>query len=336
MRIKDYIKSRIILVVGWFFVYFFTFLIICLSINVMGIKEDLLYAFLFMLLITCMTFYLDYRREKKKVLLLHIYERKPQLLLEEPVRELDSEYMALLQDIYRHYYEKELELQHKQKDYQDFITSWIHDMKIPISVLKMGLEQDTPLRMEEKESFLEELEKMEEYLTKILYFIKIDDFHNDYIPVMVPLHRMVKKELKNFSKVFGYKKIKLHLEPLKEEVLTDEKWTSFIIHQILSNAVKYTNVEGEITISSSQNEKGIYLSFTNTGEGIKKADLTRVFNRGFTGYTGHQENQSTGYGLYLSKNLADKLNHQIFVSSHYGTDTTFTIFFPKVNDYHIH
>ena len=99
MRIKDYIKSRIILVVGWFFVYFFTFLIICLSINVMGIKEDLLYAFLFMLLITCMTFYLDYRREKKKVLLLHIYERKPQLLLEEPVRELDSEYMALLQDI---------------------------------------------------------------------------------------------------------------------------------------------------------------------------------------------------------------------------------------------
>lgn len=121
---------------------------------------------------------------------------------------------------------------------------------------------------------------------------------------------------------------------MKAEIITDEKWFGFIISQILSNALKYTNESGTISIYQIQKENGVALRIKNTGVGIKKGDLKRIFQKGYTGYTGHQENKSTGYGLYLSKVLADKLNLQLTAESNYTKDATFEIFIPQLSDYH--
>lgn len=132
------------------------------------------------------------------------------------------------------------------------------------------------------------------------------------------------KLLRNNSLFFIHKKISLNLEDMNEEILTDEKWTSFIIEQILSNALKYTK-EGSIHIYM----KNQTLYIEDTGIGIKKEDLPRVFEKGFTGTNGRIDKKASGLGLYLVKNICDTLGYPIHIESEVNKGTTVSICFEK-------
>ena len=123
------------------------------------------------------------------------------------------------------------------------------------------------------------------------------------------------------------KKISLDFQPTNYKVLTDEKWLVFVIEQLLSNAIKYTN-KGKISIYPLEDKK---LVIEDTGIGISKEDIPRIFDKGFTGYNGRTDKKATGLGLYLCKNILDKLSHKISIESEVGVKTKVILDLAMVN-----
>lgn len=222
----------------------------------------------------------------------------------------------------------------QKKDYEEFITSWVHQVKTPIAVSRLLIENDSnSLNKDTLSSLEEELEKIENYIEQALYYSKIDDFSKDYLINQVDLDRLIKEAVKKQAKTFINKKINIEIDNIDLEVTTDKKWLSFIIEQILTNSLKYTSQRGKIKIYGIVEDKAQMLTIEDDGIGVRSEDLHRVFDKGFTGYNGRENYKSTGIGLYLSKKLARKLGHDITIESKYGEYTKVTIIFPKLLDY---
>jgi len=219
------------------------------------------------------------------------------------------------------------EIQFKQKEYHDFIISWFHEIKTPISVL--SLMQQTEF---DEKSLGEEIAKIEHYVDQALYYAKLENFHQDYEIVNCNVERIVKEVVKNNSKAFIAKKIRLHLSLHSTVVQSDSKWLQFIVNQLIINSLKYTSNHGEIIISTEDTVKEKRLIIQDTGIGIDQQDLPRIFNRGFTGKNGRIFTKSTGMGLYLAQELSNKLGHYITCTSEENVFTKFVIHFPKNSD----
>ena len=229
-------------------------------------------------------------------------------------------------------HQKEINRLTKAQQYQkDFVDSWVHEIKVPLAGTKLiieSLEDDIP---ERKLYQLEnELKKMNHYVEQVLYFSRIDSFSRDYLLQEYSLEKIINTVIRDNALYFIQNHLTLEFDAEDQKVLTDEKWLIFIVEQILSNSIKYTPVGGTITIGLSKNNLGAWLTITDTGIGIPLEDQRRIFDKGFTGYNGRVDtsHHSTGLGLYLAKNLSEKLGHRLFVESTVGEGTTFKILFP--------
>ncbi len=199
----------------------------------------------------------------------------------------------------------------------DYYTTWVHQIKTPISAMSMILQgEDT----DEHRELSSELFRIEQYVEMILCYFRLDSNSSDFVFKQYNLDKIIRNTIRKFAPQFIRKRIKLQYEPTNITVLTDEKWLSFIIEQILSNAVKYTET-GKITITVQDK----ILQIQDTGIGIAAEDLPRIFEKNFTGYNGRANKKSTGLGLYLSKKAADKLSHKISVESTIGKGSVFYV-----------
>jgi len=202
-----------------------------------------------------------------------------------------------------------------RSDSIEYYMTWAHQIKTPISVMRVILQsEDTP----EHEELLFELFRIEQYVEMVLSYFRLDSTANDFVIQEYDLNDIIKQVIRKHAPQFIRKQIRLVYNGTGVNVLTDEKWLCFIIEQILSNAIKYTT-GGVVTISVDKNK---ILSVTDTGIGIAPEDIPRIFERGFTGYNGRADKKSTGLGLYLCKRAADKLSHTISVQSEAGKGTT--------------
>lgn len=150
---------------------------------------------------------------------------------------------------------------------------------------------------------------------------------NDFVLKEYDLDNIIRQAVRKYAPLFIRKKISLDFQPTNYKVLTDEKWLVFVIEQLLSNAIKYTN-KGKISIYSLENKK---LVIEDTGIGISKEDIPRIFDKGFTGYNGRTDKKATGLGLYLCKNILDKLSHKISIESEVGVKTKVILDLAMVN-----
>lgn len=219
------------------------------------------------------------------------------------------------------------EAQAKQKEYYDFIVSWFHEIKTPISVLRLMQQTEVDPRGVE-----EEVSRIEHYVDQALYYAKLDSFNQDYEIVSCDLEPLVKDAVKAHAKSFIARKVRIRLDLPRTTVQSDPKWLLFIVNQLLSNGLKYTGENGEIRISSRVTQDEKQLIIRDDGIGIESKDLPRVFNRGFTGANGRTHSKSTGMGLYLAQELSKKLGHYLTCESVVGEYTEFTIHFPKNHD----
>jgi signal transduction histidine kinase len=225
-------------------------------------------------------------------------------------------------------------LHEQKKEYEEFITSWVHQVKTPIAVSRLLIENNSSSPCKDTlDSMEEELDKIENYIEQELYYSKIDDFSKDYLINEIELNKLIKEAVKKQAKTFINKKITIEIENTDLIVTTDKKWLLFILDQVLSNSLKYTFIGGQIRIYGLIEDKVQKLVIEDNGIGIKPEDLDRVFDKGFTGYNGRENYKATGIGLYLSKKLARKLGHHMCVESKYGEYTKLTIIFPKSMDY---
>lgn len=225
-------------------------------------------------------------------------------------------------------------LHEQKKEYEEFITSWVHQVKTPIAVGRLLIENNSSSQNKDiLYSIEEELDKIENYIEQVLYYSKIADFSKDYLINELELNRLVKEAVKKQAKTFINKKITIEIENTDLMVTTDKKWLLFILDQVLSNSLKYTSTGGQIRVYGLNEDKVQKLVIEDNGIGIKPEDLDRVFDKGFTGYNGRENYKATGIGLYLSKKLARKLGHDMYIESKYGKYTKLTIIFPKNMDY---
>ncbi len=208
----------------------------------------------------------------------------------------------------------------------DFITRWVHDIKVPISALYLLAENfsgDEAQKLEIQIAFIEQ------HTQKALYHIKSNSFEDDFQISKTDTMKIITTALKQYAVFFAQKKIALDLSEESFEVLTDEKWSGYIVSQFLSNAVKHTPQGGSIAIKTLEQNGRVLVCIRNTGQGIEPEYLEQVFSRGFTGGSKRSCSFSTGYGLYLSKKLADRMGHEVFAASHPGEYAEFCLALSK-------
>ena len=217
----------------------------------------------------------------------------------------------------------------------DYITKWVHEIKIPLSVCELVVDKIEELDLSEQ--LILEFNRIKFLIDQVLYTSRASSYSEDLQVSEINIQSIVKEVIKRNSVFFISKNINLKLDKnINHDVITDEKWLSYIIDQLLNNACKYVPCNGEITIYARDEENAVKLYVEDNGIGIKKKDINRIFDRGFTGENGRNSTKSTGMGLYLSKKMAHKLNHDIYVESEEGKGTRFTICFYKLSDYFRH
>ncbi|MDQ0917903.1 ATP-binding protein [Paenibacillus sp. V4I5] len=252
----------------------------------------------------------------------------------EPQNTTQELYLNLLNQLYLEQSNGTLKLQGEIKDHQDFILSWIHEVKLPIAASRLIMENRAGKTAEYLVDKLEdELSKIDSSVEQALYYSRIDSFSRDYFITDVPLPIIVKESVKKVAKLFINKRIRPNMEELSHSVNSDSKWLFYIVNQVVANSLTYTEDGGSITFLSEEDEQEKRLLIQDTGIGIKSADLRRVFDKGFTGSIGRTHSKSTGMGLYLAKQMALKLGHDLSIQSSEGQGTTLIIHFPKVRNY---
>lgn len=202
------------------------------------------------------------------------------------------------------------------EDSKDYFTLWVHQIKTPISVLDMLLKDDTP----EMRACRIELFRIEQYVDMVLNYFRLGSDSKDLAYKEIELDSLIKSCIRKYAPLFINKKLKMSYEPASFKILTDEKWLSFIIEQLLSNAVKYTN-EGTVSIKVTDNA----IKISDTGIGIRSEDLPRIFEKGYTGFNGRSGSKSSGLGLYLCSMAAKRLSLKLSVTSEAGIGSEFTI-----------
>lgn len=204
---------------------------------------------------------------------------------------------------------KELGIQFQnRKDMMEYYSVWVHQIKTPIAAMHLLIsDMDNSGTKELKRQLFE----IEEYVEMALSYMRISSESTDYVIVNQQVDSIVREAIRKYSKTFIYKKISLKYDGISYKAVTDKKWLGFVIGQIISNALKYTKTGGTISIYMQDNK----IVIEDTGIGISKEDIPRVFEKGYTGYNGHDNRHSSGIGLYLSKVILTRLSHTIDIES---------------------
>ncbi len=205
----------------------------------------------------------------------------------------------------------------QRQDMVDYYTAWVHQIKTPIAVMKLKLSDDTP----EHRSLSAELRRIEQYAEMALQYIRIGSETNDLVIREYKLDELIREAVRKQAEQFVEKRLRLDYTPTDATVVTDRKWFSCILDQLLSNAVKYTPEGGTVTISFADG----LLTVSDTGIGIAPEDLPRIFEMGYTGANGRLEQASSGLGLYLAKKAADLLMITLRAKSTVGEGSVFIL-----------
>ena len=212
------------------------------------------------------------------------------------------------------------------KDMEQYYNIWVHQIKTPISGMNVLLQSMEPT--EEVGELQNQLFSVEQYVDMALQYQRIKTNGNDFCFEEVSLNKVIRENIRKHAKLFISKKLAVKYDETKLTVLSDEKWLGFVLGQIITNAVKYSN-KGTITIEAYEDANSTYLSVKDQGIGISPEDLPRVFERGYTGYNGRADKKSTGIGLFLCKNVMEMLGHRIRIESETGKGTEVVISFSK-------
>jgi len=236
-----------------------------------------------------------------------------------PESEAERELYEIISALSRRSGELQEEYDRQLCEARDYYTDWVHQIKIPISVMRLILSEDTEANREIRA----ELIRTEQYADMALQYARLQSSVNDLVIQEYSLDAIVRETLRRFAPLFIKQRLKLDFEPGGKTTVTDKKWLGCILEQLISNALKYTE-SGGVTIRCT--EKSI--SVTDTGRGIDPSELPRIFDRGYTGTAGRTDTRATGLGLYLASRAAQKLNCRITAESEPGRGSRFTILLP--------
>lgn len=302
-------------------------------------KQDVVYAAVLDAILLLITVLVGFFRYSSKVKALSNALKRPveeQAQLPEATDDVEILYHRLLENQSIARSESESSAAIRQSRMRDYYSMWVHQIKTPISAMKLLLEAEREelglLICEEEQqaslkelsdnvaSFEDELFRIEEYVSMALQYQRVSSTENDFVLEKVSVDGVIRDTIKKYAKIMIRRHIGINYSGTGQEVYTDGKWLEFILELILSNAIKYTP-QGVVTIETAEEKDRFFITIKDTGIGIKAEDLPRVFEKGYTGYNGHADKKATGIGLYLCRQMADKLGHTIRMESEIGKGT---------------
>lgn len=300
-------------------------------------KQDVVYAAVLDAILLLITVLVGFFRYSSKVKVLSNALKRPveeQAQLPEATDDVEMLYQRLLENQSIARSESESSAAIRQSQMRDYYSMWVHQIKTPISAMKLLLEvereelgqlicddeQSQYLLSDNMDSFEDELFRIEEYVSMALQYQRVSSTENDFVLEKVSVDGVIRDTIKKYAKIMIRRHIGINYSGTGQEVYTDGKWLAFMLEQILSNAIKYTP-QGFVTIETAEEKDRFFITIKDTGIGIKAEDLPRVFEKGYTGYNGHADKKATGIGLYLCRQMADKLGHTIRMESEIGKGT---------------
>lgn len=335
MKLKNYLLDNLLII----FLLFFNELSIISLLLIFKIQKPLIIiiAFLFTLTSIMIIFYPYFRKK-------HFYNE-----LLSNLKELDQKYLILetlpqasfyegkllseiLYEVDKSMFENISKYKENTDDFKDYLEMWIHEAKIPISSLTLMLHNDSKI----DKKYLEQIRRLDNYIDQVLYYVRSNYTEQDFVFKETSLEKLISNvALKNKDDLLE-NKIDLHVDVKDITASTDPKWLEFILNQIVNNSIKYKNTKiknSYIKIEAHEAKDTIKLSIIDNGIGIPEKDLSKVFNKSFTGENGRLRTKSTGMGLYIAKKLCTKLGHKIEITSEVNKMTSVTITFGKNNFY---
>lgn len=328
MKLKNYITDRISL----FFVMVFSFVFFLIFLLLAGINKDIVcfiamvYPSAFLVYFACHFWYTKNRYAKLERTM-DLLDKK--YLISEVVKNKGNYQQQFYMELVRRACKSmldELNEQEKQNmEYKEYIDSWIHEVKTPITAIQLMCDNE---RNTVTDRIKLETKKVEMDIERMLYYSKSGETWKDYIIARHLLRNIVEDSIMKVYQIFIYNGVKIDMQVEEEEVFTDEKWSSFIITQILLNCVQYQSEETlSIGIYAKKEKEGTSLVIEDNGLGIKPEEINHIFEKGYVGSNGRKNERFSGMGMYICKRLCDKLDIGLHAVSEYGKYTKMILTF---------
>lgn len=335
MKFKDYFLNKITEILGTFFVLF----LMLEFLYIIGNTFSVVFMIGVVIAILIITKYLmDWYRKKKyfKIITERVKDLKEPWLIAEllPVSYTieDEIYQELLRKVGSSAIEEIHKIEDEQKEYEDYIEQWIHEVKTPITSIHLMLENRISENPGLKRDLNVELSRLENDVELALYYARSEQIYRDYLIQKLNVRKVLLKVVNKNRTVIMNSSVAIDLDC--DEALYaygDEKWLVFMLTQVLLNAIKYkAEADAKVVMRAKRDNKRIVLNIIDNGKGIKKEELPRIFDKGFTGSNGRDNEKSTGMGLYLVHKLCEKLEIDIKADSVYGEFTEISFLLKNV------
>ncbi|MCF6463775.1 sensor histidine kinase [Clostridium sp. Cult1] len=345
MKFRDYLKDRVLYLIFYFINSIFVMVVMMLDLIIRKERveiSNIVYALVLSLVFLILLISIDYTRKRKFYNAINngLRDNKSLEFIFNIPDNISKEHGVFKELLTKNYmiYENTLDRYRRLNKIQlDFNNRWIHQMKTPISVIKLILENEKDKNIDQNtkksyESIEEEIEKLSNGLEMALYALRVNDFGQDFRVEEINILEIVRNVINDNKNAFitnsVYPKI---ISKEDKRIKSDRKWIKFVVNQVISNSIKYTKVKKDkekfIKVKVEEESERIILTIEDTGIGIPRQDLDRVFNPFFTGENGRRYKESTGMGLYLTKDIINRLGHDIFIESQEGIGTKVHIIF---------
>lgn len=319
---------------GYIAIYFLSLILTIIYSNLNGFigLSEIIYIFIFnTFILLCFLAFRYYQNRQLYRLMESGITELNDVFLDFGTSDLSQSISQLLKKLHSLYKAQIQKGDKLHEEHLRFINQWVHQMKTPLSVIQLQLQE---FEGEEKyDNMQEEVNKIKEGLKMVLYFARLDSFQKDFLVERISLKQLVRDTVNEEKKIFIRNRIipKIEIDE-KIEVYSDAKWLKFVLGQLIINGVKYSKGKGkELIINASENGKEIRLNVIDKGIGIPVKDIKRVFDPFFTGENGRKYGESTGMGLYIIKEISQKLEHEVEIQSTVNEGTIVTIKFEKAN-----
>ena len=330
MKMQQYFKDN------WFIVLaaFLFGGIFLLLLRGFRVKPDLCVAFVVLYVILWIVIVLwDYSRKRSffEKLLAHTEQLDKKYLvletLDKPNFYEGELFWQVLYEVNKSMCEHVKEYELSINDFKEYLEMWVHEAKLPIASMQLMCHNR---KGQVDNRFMKQLRRLDQYTEQVLYYVRSEHASQDYLIKEVELAGVVKKVILQNKDDLLERNIELRVKNVSMQVLTDAKWLEFILHQLISNAMKYMD-EGKhavLELYAEESKQSCSLHVYDNGIGISQADVPNVFQKSFTGQNGRMQAKSTGMGLYIAKRLCENLGHTIRIESKEGeyTDVIITFF----------
>ena len=321
-----YIEEKI-----WLILFYILFIFIQLVFSyLLGFEMSVMFLlFLISALLLIIYLFFDYRKIKKQSIkiksLTDNLEEKYLIseVLKKPKDIKGEAYYYALKKASKSMNDEISKLEHKYQDYKEYIESFVHEVKTPISALLLYSDNHKDAELKG------EIQKIDNLVEQVLFYARSENPQKDYFIKSISLDEIVHQVIMQNKDYFLTNNIIINTNNLKHIVATDEKWVIFVINQIINNSIKYMDKKDKkISIQAKNLKNEVLLEIKDNGVGILESDLSRVFEKGFTG-SNRKNTRSTGMGLYLASKICYKLGLEINVTSKYKEWTKISIGFPS-------